>query len=469
MAARAVVAGFVSGESEEVRMSKVTTWWREQYGKLPPAAQMIGLQLWMPLFFIIAFCLCYIGAFHSPQVHHIPVAVVNSPAAAVTMEKVEQHAPGTFDFSIYPDRDKAIDAVRDGSEAAALQLPADGQGKAEVFVASAHQYQSASMARQSLQQVFAAQNGITFTDIAPLPQSDAFGQGAMYMMLSWCIAGYMVAMFIGMMGAPLGHWMRLSILAGGAVVLSLVANLIVGAGFGVYDMSHFFQLVGLAFLWIFAIGLFVNGASYFFGRFITAPAMLLFIFLSMPASGAAFATWMIPDFFGFLQPFVVGHGITEMVKQILYGVGEPYWRGFLQMGIYALIGVACMIVGKRWRESKEVDRILAGKSTMMVAAQGAMMRQGMERRAATLRRHGIDPDTGKPLTAPAPSAEDATEQENAEPEPSGESADRQTAEFLAMDNSGPSDMMTNAGHSLGLGEIDREHDVQHAMGRHEAD
>ncbi|WNY33910.1 hypothetical protein Q9Q99_19205 [Curtobacterium flaccumfaciens] len=40
------------------------------------------------------------------------------------------------------------------------------------------------------------------TELAPLPAWDEYGTVAMYVMLAWCIGGYMVAMFIGIMGGP---------------------------------------------------------------------------------------------------------------------------------------------------------------------------------------------------------------------------------------------------------------------------
>jgi len=35
--------------------------------------QLIGLQLWMPLFFIIMFCLCYVAAFHTVDTRQLRV------------------------------------------------------------------------------------------------------------------------------------------------------------------------------------------------------------------------------------------------------------------------------------------------------------------------------------------------------------------------------------------------------------
>ncbi|GGF34620.1 ABC transporter permease [Williamsia phyllosphaerae] len=374
-------------------MKTFTGWWRKKYSSMPPALQMIGLQLWLPVFFMIAFCFCYLGAFHSPQIHDAPVAVVNSPAASTFTDQFSKASPGMFDFRLYQTADEATEAVRDGSAAASLSLPSQAGGKPVVTIASAHQFQAASLMKSAFTQTF-AQSGtaVQINDIAPLPKNDSYGMGAMYLMLSWCIGGYMVAMFIGMMGAPLSHKTRVAILAGGALVAAVLTNVLASPVIGVYPAEHLPAMIGLSFLWVLAIGLAVNGLSYFFGRFVTAIALLMFVFLSIPSSGAAYPTWMVPRIFGDLNPLVVGHGITEMIKRVLYGVGEPYWQPFLLMGGYALLGIVTMIVGKRWRESKEFDRILAGKTTMMAAAQGAMMRKGMADRERILTAHGLDSD-----------------------------------------------------------------------------
>ncbi|MGZ8178996.1 ABC transporter permease [Williamsia sp. SKLECPSW1] len=374
-------------------LSSVTTRWRAQYGKLPPALQMIGLQMWLPVFFLIMFSFCYLAAFHSPKIHDAPVAVVNSPAASQFTQQFSKASPGMFDFRFYQDSTEATDAVRDGSAAAAVSFPSTRGAAPEVTIASAHQFQAAQLMKATFTTAFTrAGTAPTITDIAPLPSGDSYGLGAMYLMLSWCIGGYMVAMFIGMMGNPLSHRTRVGILAGGALVASVLTNVLASTVIGVYDTSHIWQMMGISFLWILAIGLAVNGLAYFFGRFVTAVALLMFVFLSIPSSGAAYPTWMVPRIFADLNPLVVGHGITEMIKRILYGVGEPYWQPFLLMAGYAVLGIVTMAVGKRWRESKEFDRILAGKSTMMAAAQGAMMQKGMADRERILAAHGLDSD-----------------------------------------------------------------------------
>lgn len=279
--------------------------------------------------------------------------------------------------------DSGTEALRSGEVIAVVDTTG---ASAHLYVASAHQFQAATIAQQTLQPLVGGRAEVT--DIAPLPGHDAFGMVPMYLMLAWCIGGYMVAMFIGMMGQPLLHRTRIGIIAGGSIIVSLLANVLAGPVIGSVD-GHFWQLVGIASAWIFAIGSTVNGLSYFFGRFITAPAILIFVFLTMPASGAAYPTWMLPDIFGHLQHFVVGFGMTEMIKQTLYDVGEPWSTAWLQLLGYLVAGAVLTVIGKPWRTRREAQRILDDRTTMMSDAQNANRDHHIGIRNRVLENYGV--------------------------------------------------------------------------------
>lgn len=346
------------------------------------------MQLWLPVLFIVMFCLCYIAAFHAPVVRDAPVGVVASQATQI--EAALQAVTGpAVNYRTFGSAGRARAAVRDGRVIAAIVYSRETNEAPTLYVASAHQYQAARIAAALLRPAISAQGlQLAVTDLAPLPDYDSFGMTTMYLMLAWCIGGYMVAMFIGLMGAPLRHWVRVAIIVGGAVVLSLLANILAGPAIGAVR-GHFWPLVGIAIGWIIAIGLAVNGLSYFFGRFIALPAILIFVFLSIPASGAAFPTWMLPPLFHTLQPYVVGYGMTEMIKRTLYGVGEPYVFGVIQMLCYVGAGLLLMAVGRPWRQRREVRRILSGRTTMFADAQRANAEHGRRMRDKVLAHYGV--------------------------------------------------------------------------------
>jgi len=215
-----------------------------------------------------------------------------------------------------------------------------------------------------------------------------------------------VAMFIGLMGAPLRHRTRMTVIGVGGGVISLVTNVLAGPVIGAVD-GHFVPLFFIAWAWIIAIGLAVNGISYFVGRFVALPAMIVFVFLSMPSSGAAYPAWFMPQPFAWLNAVVVGSGITEMLKRVLYGVGPGYGRGVTMMLCYAALGIVLMLVGKRWWEGRRIARIVSGRTTMFADAQNANREFLVAERDEVLARHGlVATDTGTINTIPADERDD---------------------------------------------------------------
>lgn len=357
--------------------------YRQWYGTLHPSLQLIGLQLWMPLFFIVGFCLCYVFAFHSPHPHDVPIALVGSDPTFVAA--VQKALPGEYVFHVYDSLAQAKRDVLAGTMAVAYDPSTN-----ELFKASAHQFQVASLVPATLSTVL---TGIgvaapTITELAPLPAWDEYGTVAMYVMLAWCIGGYMVAMFIGIMGGPLRHRTRMAVIVVGGLVISLITNTLAGPVLGAIH-GHWIELVLIAWGWIVAIGLAVNGLSYFVGRFIAAPAMICFVFLSMPSSGGAYPKWFMPEPFAWLNHVVVGSSMVDMIKHQIYGVGPGPARGLITMACYAAAGLVLMFFGKMWWERRRIRAIVTGRTTMFQDAQTANREFLGEQRDAELERHGL--------------------------------------------------------------------------------
>ncbi|RFA17195.1 hypothetical protein B7R21_00165 [Subtercola boreus] len=377
--------------------------YRRWYSTLHPSLQLIGLQLWLPLFFIVAFCLCYVAAFHAPHPHDVPVGIVGS--AQQFESDLDRTVPGVVSVESLATVDEAKAAVLSGRVAVAFD-PATST----IFKASAHQYQVSALLPVLITPALQAENITPTTlDLAPLPPYDEYGTVSMYLMLAWCIGGYMVAMFIGLMGAPLRHRSRMAVIVVGGALISLITNVLAGPVVGAVD-GHFGALFLIAWGWIVAVGLAVNGLSYFAGRFIAVPAMIIFVFLSMPSSGAAYPSWFMPEPFAWLNHVVVGSGITEMLKRELYGVGPGFARGFIMMAGYAVVGLVLMFVGKPYLEWRRVRRVISGRTTMFADANTANREFLTRERDEILYRHGLlTTDTGTIHTISAGEREELDE------------------------------------------------------------
>jgi hypothetical protein len=360
--------------------------YRRWFSTLNPSVQLVMCQLWMPVFMCIMFIVCYVGAFQHVAPRHVPVGVIGDSTMTQTLQAaVDQNASGTMDFSDVDTLGEARKQVRSGDLAMAYDPDAN-----KIVVASAHQAQAASILPKLITPLLPAvgvEQPPGQDDVAPLPAHD-MGMTPMYLMLTWCISGYLAAMFIGLMGGPLSRRTRYGIILGVAAFLSLLSAVLVDLVLGAIT-GHFLQLWGLGFAWAVAIGVAVNGLSYFLGRFIAAPAMTLFIFLSIPSSGAAMPKWMMPDFFQGMNHVVVGSGITEMLKHLVYGVGPGYLRGWIMLACYLVVGLLLTWAGKPYWENKRVRRLLSGKRTMFQDAQRASGRKNQREEKEILASHGL--------------------------------------------------------------------------------
>jgi uncharacterized protein DUF3533 len=348
--------------------------YRAQYAKLPPAIQMIGLQLWLPFVFVIAFSLCYVASFHHPVPKHVPVALVGPQAdLGQAAQRLEANSGGVLSVSVYGSAAKAQEAVRDGDLAAAF-TPGTAGARAVLTIASGAQFQLATMAKTTFASLATAEKTtLTVDDLAPLTTADSSGTASFYVALVWTIAGYMVAMFVGMLGAPLKHRVRLGIIAGGGLVLSFMATLLTGPIVGAFH-GHFATMWLTGWCTAVAIGLMVNGLAYFLGRFVTGAALLLFVFLNVPASGGAFPREFVPAFFDAIHPYVIGAGVLDVIRSLIYGAGPGAGAGALVIGAYAVVGALVTLVGKPYAARRARRHAELGKPiSMMHAAQGAAM------------------------------------------------------------------------------------------------
>ena len=332
---------------------------------------MIGLQLWLPTFFILAFAFCYVFAFHSPSFKNVPVAVVGqSSVMQPVAQQIQSASKGAVKVSVIESLSDAKSEVRRGDIAAAY-VPE--QGKATLVVASANSFQLSSLAREFFQPVAAASNAVLTTDdVAPLPTRDSFGTSLFYLTLLCTIAGYMAAMFVGMMGGGLKHWQRFSIFGATSIVFPFIAMLLARFVIQVVD-GHFWSMWAIGAATSFAVGCIVNGLAYFFGRFVTAAALLLFVFANVPSSGGAYPPELVPQPFRFLHDFVTGTATINLLRRDVYGVGPDAWHGWLLLACYAAVGIALALVGKPYFVAKARRNRARGHRSMMITAQVANM------------------------------------------------------------------------------------------------
>ncbi len=183
---------------------------------------------------MLAFAFSYVGAFHEPTPHHVPIAVVGPPAAAVQLNRL----PGDpLDARQASSRSDALSQIDDRDVYGAYEVATN-----RLFVASAANRATAIALEETFNRVAAAQRrpAVRVTDVKPLPPNDPNGTAAFYAVIAWVFGGYIGATLIGLIGSPRSRSRqraaaRIGALAGFGIVAGILSVVMLRASFGVFS------------------------------------------------------------------------------------------------------------------------------------------------------------------------------------------------------------------------------------------
>ena len=315
----------------------------------------------IPLFFVIGFSLCIIGAYHAPHPNNIKVAVVGPPAQTAPLRAAMQKAAHGFDISATPTVAQAVHAVRQRDLNAAFVPTADPRQPASVIVAPAGG-RLVAVAAETLARGVTSKQGaqLVIRDVRPLADGDPISLGVFMFMIVCTICGYFAATLLFTLAPELAPRRRFAILAGVAFLVPLIAYLIGGLGWGVYEGSFgtIAAFVGVAALYTFLIGLVTRLLQVLIGPPALFVSLAIFIFLNIPSLGATYTSTMLAPFWRFLNQFWLGAETTNALRSILYfggdGVGNDLLRLLAWAGVVVLL-LALPVSRKLARERARMD------------------------------------------------------------------------------------------------------------------
>lgn len=307
----------------------------------------------------LAFIASYIGAFHEPTPHRIPVAVSAPPEALPDLVARLDALPGApLDARAAPgeeaarrmiDRRKVYGAfIVSGTDATDRLIIASGAG-ASVGTA--------------LTQIFtpiedAQERAFTTEDAKPALLGDARGLSGFYLALGWVVGGYLVAIAMSTSkGArpanPHRAAIRLLALLFYSALSGVGGALISGAVFGALD-GHLAQLWWFGALLVFASGCFTMALQAAFGFVGTGLTVVLFVVLGNPSAGGAYPAPLLPPFWRAIGPWLPPGLGTEAIRGIVYFDGAGVGRAALVLGGYCAAGVLGTLVVARLARPKAV-------------------------------------------------------------------------------------------------------------------
>jgi hypothetical protein len=315
---------------------------RTSMANVPPTPKAIALVLTVALVLMLAFAFSYIGAFHEPTPHRVPIAVAGPPAVVAQLNRLPGDPLDARQASSRPDALSQIDdrEVYGAYEAATNRL----------FVATAANRATAIALERTFNRIAAARGApaVRVTDVKPLPPKDPNGTAAFYSMIAWVFGGYIGATLIGLVGSPRSPSRaraaaRIAALAGFGIVAGTLSVVILRVSFEVFS-GHVVALCAVGALTIFASGVATAGIQAAAGPAGTGLVILLFVILGNAASGGPFARPLLPGLWSTIGGVLPPGASVDLSRAALFFDGARITGPILVLFGWAAFGAALVLV-----------------------------------------------------------------------------------------------------------------------------
>jgi hypothetical protein len=323
-----------------------------------PTPKAVALVLVPALVLMLAFAFFYVGAFHDPTPHDVPVAVVGPPAVALQLNRL----PGDpLDARHVSSRSDALSQVDDREVYGAYETATN-----RLFVASAANRATAIALEQTFNLIAAAQDrpAIHVTDVKPLPLKDPNGTAAFYAVIAWMFGGYIGATLIGLIGSPRSSSRqraaaRIAALAGFGIVGGILSVVMLRASFGVFS-GNVVALCAIAALTIFASGAATAGIQAAAGPAGTGLVILVFVILGNSASGGPFARPLLPGVWRTIGGVLPPGASVDLTRSALFFGGARIAGPILVLVAWAALGtLLALALGGRLMDPLETEAAAA--------------------------------------------------------------------------------------------------------------
>ena len=306
-----------------------------------PTPKAVALVLLPALVLLLTFSVSYVGAFHDPRPHQVPVAVVGPPGATAQLDTLPDDP---LDARQASSRAKALAQIDDREVYGAYEASTN-----RLFVASGANRATAIALETTFDRIAAAQHrpAVQVTDVKPLPSEDPNGTAAFYAMIAWMFGGYIGATLIGLVGTPRSRnrqrgAARIGALAGFGIVAGVLSVVILRASFDVFT-GHVVALCAIAAMTVFASGAATAGIQAAAGPAGTGLVILVFVILGNPASGGPFARPLLPGLWRTIGGVLPPGASVDLARSALFFDGSRVAGPILVLVGWAALGTALVI------------------------------------------------------------------------------------------------------------------------------
>ncbi|MER7001651.1 hypothetical protein ABT297_01160 [Dactylosporangium sp. NPDC000555] len=324
-------------------------------GVTPRASALVLAVLALQLAFIAS----YIGAFHEPTPHRIPVAVAAPPEALDDLVVKLDGLPGEPLEARAAFSEDAARRMIDERQVYGAFIVSSSDATDRLVIASAAGPGVATALTQIITPLEDAQErAFMIEDAKPALLGDARGLSGFYLALGWVVGGYLVAIAVSTSKGsrpanPHRALIRLLSLAVYAALSGVGGAAIAGPLFGALD-GHLAQLWWFGALLVFASGCCTMALQAAFGFVGSGLTVLLFVVLGNPSAGGAYPAPLLPPFWRAIGPWLPPGLGTEAIRGIVYFNGAGVQRAAIVLGGYALFGLVGTLLVAQIAQPRQV-------------------------------------------------------------------------------------------------------------------
>jgi hypothetical protein len=300
----------------------------------------------------LGFVVSYVGALHNPRLQNLPVTIVsdNPQVTNQLISRFESSVPrGTIVPSAGTSAATATELVKNRKTGAAFVYDLSGTQDTLIVASAAGSAQSRAM--QTLFTSIDQQEGRTIKveDVVPSAAADANGLAPFYLVVGWCVTGYLISSILGISAGARPETttravVRLAAIALAGFAASLFGTWIVGQHILGALGGAFWPMVATGTLLILGVGAVTMAMQTAFGVIGIGLAVLLVVVLGNPSAGGAVPRSMLPTFWRAIGAFLPPGAGTDSVRSIAYFGGAETGYPLLIMAAYALLGVVLSLL-----------------------------------------------------------------------------------------------------------------------------
>jgi hypothetical protein len=297
----------------------------------------------------LGFIASYIGAFHQPSPHRLPLAVV-APADLGPKLVSELNA-----IAGSPVRAEAVGSIADAKaklfdRTAYGVFVVDSQGTTDRLLEASASGVSAATAMTEVMEAVEAKvhRTIRVDDVRPPLAGDRNSLSSFYLVIGWIVGGYLVAAILGVSAGsrPANAnraTVRLAAIAIHALITGLAGALIAGPWLHALP-SHVLGLWLLGSLLVFCAGAFSMGLQVVAGTVGIGLSILIFVVIGNPSAGGAYSWQLLPTFWRVVGPWVPSGAGTSAARGIAYFGAVGVTTDLLVITAYGVVGIVLVYV-----------------------------------------------------------------------------------------------------------------------------